>query len=75
MEGIMRPPDLTTEYLGLNLKNPLVVSSNPLSETISNIRRMEDEFHKSQPDVKFDRSSSTFPSRSTGAAESSSHRN
>ena len=34
--------DLTTEYLGLTLKNPLVVSSNPLSESVLNIRRMED---------------------------------
>ena len=34
--------DMTTEYLGLTLKNPLVVSSNPLSESISNIRHMED---------------------------------
>lgn len=34
--------DLTTEYLGLKLKSPIVVSSTPLSESISNIRRMED---------------------------------
>ena len=34
--------DLTTEYLGLTLKNPLVVSSNPLSEAALNVRRMED---------------------------------
>ena len=34
--------DLTTKYLGLKLKNPLVVSSVPLSEDIGNIRRMED---------------------------------
>ncbi len=34
--------DLTTEYLGLKLKNPLVVSSTPLSESIRNVRRMED---------------------------------
>ncbi|HTS69077.1 MAG TPA: dihydroorotate dehydrogenase-like protein, partial [Terriglobia bacterium] len=34
--------DLTTKYLGLNLKNPLVVSASPLSEDLGNIRRMED---------------------------------
>ncbi len=34
--------DLTTKYLGLKLKNPLVVSASPLSEDIGNIRRMED---------------------------------
>jgi len=34
--------DLTTKYLGLTLKNPLVVSASPLSEDIGNVRRMED---------------------------------
>jgi dihydroorotate dehydrogenase (fumarate) len=34
--------DLTTEYLGLKLKSPLVVSSTPLSGTIRNVRLMED---------------------------------
>src|SRR5256885_14887063 len=34
--------DLTTRYLGLKLRTPLVPSASPLSEEISNIRRMED---------------------------------
>lgn len=34
--------DLTTTYLGLELKNPLVVSPSPLSEELSNLRQMED---------------------------------
>jgi len=34
--------DLTTKYLGLTLKNPLVVSASPLSAEVANIRRMED---------------------------------
>lgn len=34
--------DLSTTYLGLSLKNPLVASSSPLCENVSNIRRMED---------------------------------
>lgn len=34
--------DITTSYLGMKLKSPLVVSANPLCEKISNIRRMED---------------------------------
>ncbi|MDH3286029.1 MAG: dihydroorotate dehydrogenase-like protein [Acidobacteriota bacterium] len=34
--------DLTTEYLGLGLKSPLVVSPSPLCESIDNVRRMED---------------------------------
>lgn len=34
--------DLTTTYLGMKLRTPLVPSASPLSEEISNIRRMED---------------------------------
>ena len=34
--------DLTTTYLGLKLKNPLVASSSPLSASLDNIRKMED---------------------------------
>ncbi len=34
--------DLSTEYLGLKLKSPIVVSATPLSESVDNIRRMED---------------------------------
>ncbi|HUI43309.1 MAG TPA: dihydroorotate dehydrogenase-like protein [Terriglobia bacterium] len=34
--------DLTTTYLGLKLKNPLVASSSPLSEELDNLRKMED---------------------------------
>ncbi|MHB8389336.1 MAG: dihydroorotate dehydrogenase-like protein, partial [Acidobacteriaceae bacterium] len=34
--------DLSTEYLGLKLKNPLVVSSSPLTESVENILRLED---------------------------------
>jgi dihydroorotate dehydrogenase (fumarate) len=34
--------DLTTSYLGLELKSPIVVSASPLSEDLGNIRRMED---------------------------------
>lgn len=33
--------DLKTTYLGLNLKSPLVVSSNPLTFEIANIQHME----------------------------------
>ncbi|HSD52045.1 MAG TPA: dihydroorotate dehydrogenase-like protein, partial [Candidatus Methylomirabilis sp.] len=34
--------DLSTSYLGLTLKNPLVASASPLTEDLGNIRRMED---------------------------------
>jgi dihydroorotate dehydrogenase (fumarate) len=35
-------PDLSTTYLGLGLKNPLVASASPLSEDLGNVRKMED---------------------------------
>jgi len=34
--------DLTTKYLGLKLRTPLVVAASPLSEEIDNIKQMED---------------------------------
>ena len=34
--------NLTTNYLGMDLKNPLVASSSPLSHTVDSIRRLED---------------------------------
>lgn len=34
--------DLSMQYLGMKLKGPIAVSSTPLSESIDNIRRMED---------------------------------
>ncbi|HUF39678.1 MAG TPA: dihydroorotate dehydrogenase-like protein [Anaerolineales bacterium] len=34
--------DLSTTYLGLPLKNPLVASSSPLCESVDNLRAMED---------------------------------
>jgi len=33
--------DLTTAYLGLRLKSPLVASSSPLTESLENIQRLE----------------------------------
>ena len=34
--------DLKTKYLGMTLKSPLVASASPLSEEISNIKKLED---------------------------------
>jgi len=34
--------DLTTTYLGLNLKNPLVASASPLSKKAENAKKLED---------------------------------
>lgn len=35
-------PDLTTNYLGLNLKNPLVASASPLSKKLETVKKLED---------------------------------
>jgi dihydroorotate dehydrogenase (fumarate) len=37
-----KPMDLTTTYMGLTLKNPIVPSASPLSESLDTIRQMED---------------------------------
>jgi dihydroorotate dehydrogenase (fumarate) len=34
--------DLTTRYLGLSLRNPLVASPSPMSQTVDGVRRMAD---------------------------------
>lgn len=34
--------DLTTRYMGLTLKNPVVASASPLSQSVDTIRRLED---------------------------------
>jgi dihydroorotate dehydrogenase (fumarate) len=34
--------DLSTQYLGLKLRNPLVVAASPLCKEITNLRQMED---------------------------------
>jgi dihydroorotate dehydrogenase (fumarate) len=34
--------DLTTRYLGLSLKSPLVAGASPLTGEVDNIRRLED---------------------------------
>ncbi|HET8840633.1 MAG TPA: dihydroorotate dehydrogenase-like protein [Ktedonobacteraceae bacterium] len=35
-------PDLSTTYLGMSCKNPLVVSASPLSKKLDRVRRLED---------------------------------
>ena len=34
--------DLSTTYMGIKLKNPIVPSASPLSASLDDIRRMED---------------------------------
>ena len=38
----MDTPDLSTTYLGLQLRSPLVPSATPLGRTLDNLRQMED---------------------------------
>ena len=34
--------DLTTNYMGLPLRNPLVASAGPLSQTVAGVRELAD---------------------------------
>ncbi|MFZ0225661.1 MAG: dihydroorotate dehydrogenase-like protein, partial [Mycobacterium sp.] len=34
--------ELSTRYLGLTLRNPLVAAASPLSQTVDGIRRLAD---------------------------------
>src|SRR3984893_7878299 len=42
MIDLSKTIDLSTTYLGLKLKNPLVASSSPMCGDVGNIRRLED---------------------------------
>jgi dihydroorotate dehydrogenase (fumarate) len=42
MIDLSKTIDLSTTYLGLKLRNPMVASSSPLCEDLATIRRMED---------------------------------
>jgi dihydroorotate dehydrogenase (fumarate) len=42
MIDLSKTIDLSTTYLGLKLKNPLVASSSPMCQEVGNIRRIED---------------------------------
>ena len=37
-----RPMNLSTDYMGLTLRNPLVASASPLSQTVDGVRRLAD---------------------------------
>ncbi len=42
MIDLSKTIDLSTTYMGLKLKNPLVASSSPMCQDVGNVRRMED---------------------------------
>ena len=35
--------DLTTKYLGLNLKNPIIAGASPLSNNVDTVKLLEDK--------------------------------
>ena len=41
MIDLSKTIDLSTTYLGLKLKNPLVASSSPMCKDVANVRRLE----------------------------------
>ena len=42
MIDLTKTIDLSTTYLGLKLKSPLVASSSPMCREVGNVRRLED---------------------------------
>src|SRR5215475_8048196 len=42
MLDLTKTIDLTTHYLGLTLRSPLVASSSPMCQDVGNVRRIED---------------------------------
>ncbi|MEZ4611821.1 MAG: hypothetical protein R2838_16530 [Caldilineaceae bacterium] len=43
--------DLSTTYMGMTLKHPVVPSASPLSQSLDGIRRMEDHRGRSHRHV------------------------
>ena len=43
--------DLSTTYLGLKLKNPLVASASPLSEKVETVKKLEEAGDRCSRDV------------------------
>ena len=41
--------DLTTTYLGLKLKNPVISGASPLVDKLDNVRRLEDAKESKSP--------------------------
>ena len=74
--------DLSTTYLGLKLKNPLVASSSPMCEDVGNVRRMEDagasavvlhSLFEEQIDIDNDELDRFITESSDTSAEATSH--
>ena len=82
MIDLSKTIDLSTTYLGLKLKNPLVASSSPMCEDVGNIRRMEDagaaavvlhSLFEEQIDIDNDELDRFLTESSETSAEATSH--
>jgi dihydroorotate dehydrogenase (fumarate) len=82
MIDLSKTIDLSTTYLGLKLKNPLVASSSPMCEDVGNIRRMEDagaaavvlhSLFEEQIDIDNDELDRFLTESSDTSAEATSH--
>jgi dihydroorotate dehydrogenase (fumarate) len=82
MIDLTKTIDLSTTYLGLKLKNPLVASSSPMCREVSNVRRLEDagasavvlhSLFEEQIDVDNDELDRFMTESADTSAESTSH--
>ena len=82
MIDLTKTIDLSTTYLGLKLKNPLVASSSPMCREVGNIRRLEDagasaivlhSLFEEQIDIDNDELDRFMTESADTSAESTSH--
>jgi dihydroorotate dehydrogenase (fumarate) len=82
MIDLSKTIDLSTTYLGLKLKNPLVASSSPMCQDVGNIRRIEDagaaavvlhSLFEEQIDIDNDQLDRFITESSNYSAEATSH--
>jgi dihydroorotate dehydrogenase (fumarate) len=82
MIDLSKTIDLSTTYLGLKLKSPLVASSSPMCQDVGNVRRLEDagaaavvlhSLFEEQIDIDSDELDRFITKGSDVSAESSSH--
>ena len=82
MIDLSKTIDLSTTYLGLNLKNPLVASSSPMCAEVGNVRRLEDagaaavvlhSLFEEQIEIESDELDRSIAAASEVSAESTTH--
>ena len=82
MIDLTKTIDLSTNYLGLKLKSPLVASSSPMCQEVGNIRRLEDagaaavvlhSLFEEQIDIESDQLDRFITESSDTSAEATSH--